>query len=111
MAIDISKEHLLPLKDYPNYLPRRNGKRLSRNAGYRHAIRGVRGIKLETVQFPSGRYTSQEAIARFIEQLSSQVAPNQQPLPHQNCKSQRRQTQVEREIDEVRARIRKKGRK
>lgn len=109
MSIDLFAERVIPLRDYPKHVPTRNGKRLSRYAGYRHAVRGVRGIKLETIQLPSGRHTSLEAIARFIACLTAQTVPKNLPLPHAGRKANRRQTQIEREINEVRAKIRKKG--
>jgi hypothetical protein len=40
---------------------------------WRWAHRGVRGVRLETILIGGRRYTSAEAMARFIERLS--VAP------------------------------------
>jgi hypothetical protein len=108
VGIDIINEHLLPLKDYPKYLPERNGKRVSRQAGYRHALKGIEGVKLETVQFPGGRYTSQEAIQRFVGRLTALSQGSEAPLPAPDRKA-RRQSAVEQEIDQVRAQIRKKA--
>jgi hypothetical protein len=69
--------------------------------------RGVRGIKLEFEQHPDGRRTSLEAYHRFIERLTAcQIRP---PLAHTpSCRQIKRQAAVEKEIEEVRASLRKK---
>ena len=106
MPIDLRKERIIPLRDYPNHLPIRKGKRLNRSAGYRHAIAGVRGVKLEIIQLPSGRYTSIEAIQRFVDLLTGQALPPAPPKQQRHKQSRRRQHGVEREIEQIRALIR-----
>lgn len=49
---------------------RPNGKRLHISAVYRWTLRGVKGIRLETVKIGGTTYTSREAIQRFSERLS-----------------------------------------
>lgn len=72
MAIDIEREHLVPLRDYARLRPPgRGGKRMHIATAYRHATQGVRGERLETVVWGGCRYTSLEAIARFLTKLSS----------------------------------------
>ncbi|MCI0464627.1 MAG: DUF1580 domain-containing protein [Gemmataceae bacterium] len=109
MTINLSTERVVPLKDYRDYHPSRRGKKLHRTSGYRHATRGIRGIKLEVIQLPSGLYTSVEAIQRFADRLTALLRKDNPPLPQTGRKADRRQAQVEREIGQVRASIRKKG--
>jgi Protein of unknown function (DUF1580) len=45
---------------------------------YRWALKGVRGIKLETVMMGGRRYTSDEAVDRFFARLSH---PQPSPTP------------------------------
>src|SRR4051794_28442253 len=108
MSIDLFTERVIPLRDYPKHVPPRNGKRLSRYAGYRYAVRGVRGVKLETIQLPSGRHTSLEAIARFVARLTGQAVPDEPAVSRPAREAQRRHAAVEQAVDEVRGRIRRK---
>lgn len=74
--IDTAVENLVPLRDVPRCLPARpNGKRLHISAVYRWALRGVRGVRLETVKIGGTTYTSREAIQRFSERLSDAEPP------------------------------------
>lgn len=69
--IDTGVENLIPLRDVPRCLPPRpNGKRLHISAVYRWTLRGVRGVRLETVKIGGTTYTSREAIQRFSERLA-----------------------------------------
>lgn len=69
--IDTAMENLVPLRDVPRCLPPRpSGKRLHISAVYRWTLRGVKGIRLETVKIGGTTYTSREAIQRFSERLS-----------------------------------------
>lgn len=69
--IDTASEILVPLRDVPRCLPPRpNGKRLHVSAVYRWTLRGVKGVRLETIRVGGTTYTSREAIQRFSELLS-----------------------------------------
>jgi hypothetical protein len=71
MAIDVHSEHLVPLDEYTRLRPPgRNGKLMHKSTGYRHAFKGYKGKKLDTVQWGGKTYTSKEAISRFIAALS-----------------------------------------
>lgn len=109
MSIDLFTETVVPLGAYPDHVPKLNGRRLHRTAAYRYAKRGVRGVKLEVVQLPSGLCTSREAIQRFIERLTQARNNSQPPLKDPARKDDRQQHQVEAEIAEVRASLRKRG--
>ena len=66
-------EELVRLSDVPKHLPRnRNGKKVGTSTVYRWATKGVRGIRLEWWQLPSGRVTSLEAVTRFLRALTEQ---------------------------------------
>jgi hypothetical protein len=69
--IDIGSETLLTFSQAAAEQPcRRQGKRVSTVTLRRWATRGSGGIILETLQTPSGRVTSREAIARFFLALT-----------------------------------------
>ena len=90
--IDTGVENLIPLRAVPQLLPSRpNGKRLHISAVYRWTLRGVKGIRLETVRIGGTTYTSREAIQRFSELLSGEL-PSAQPA---NPVSRARQRQIE----------------
>jgi hypothetical protein len=108
MAIDVLTEQMIPLKDYPRYHPLRNGKRLSRYAGYRHALRGIKGVKLETVQLPSGRYTSVEAVQRFFAALTVRVEQNGDTIKHEGGAIRRSNKSLEQQIEVCRLELRNK---
>ena len=68
--IDRNHEQIIPLREVPNYLPSRMlGKKLSFATVWRWALRSK--DPLETFCTPGGRFTSIEALDRFIEQCSS----------------------------------------
>ena len=64
MAIDAQTETLLTLSEARTALP--GGKRLALATLHRWRLRGVRGVRLETILIGGLRYTSHEAIGRFI---------------------------------------------
>lgn len=64
MSIDVNSEDLLTLRDARSEFP--GGRRLGLATIQRWRLHGVRGVKLETLLIGGSRYTSREAIARFI---------------------------------------------
>ena len=66
MSIDFSKEQPIPLSDVPRYVPKRRGKKVHYSTVYRWATKGARGRILETVLSGGLRYTSVEAVGRFL---------------------------------------------
>ncbi len=58
--------------------------------------RGVRGVRLETILIGGRRYTSREALQRFVARLSSQSDP-EPPLP---ARRQRDIAAVEEQLDD-----------
>lgn len=59
--------------------------------------RGVRGVRLETILVGGRRYTSIEAVQRFITRLSESPASHYPPLSRQR---QREIDDVERRLDD-----------
>jgi hypothetical protein len=72
--IDYGKETLLTLTEAAASLPRRRGgKRVNVATMYRWTTHGCRGERLETIQIGGTRFTSQEALQRFFDRLSSPI--------------------------------------
>ena len=64
--INLQREKLLPLNEVPRHLPLRKGKRTHYSTIYRWATKGVRGHVLESVLIGGIRYTTHEALERFV---------------------------------------------
>lgn len=79
--IDLSNENVVSLTEAAKRLPvRRAGKRPHVATLYRWAGRGLRGVKLETIQVGGTMCTSTEALQRFFDQLSpSTGVPDKHP--------------------------------
>lgn len=69
--ISIDSETLLTLQEVSQHLPARNGRRLHYSTIFRWAQRGVRGRRLETLLVGGTRFTSLEALSRFLAADSS----------------------------------------
>ncbi len=67
--IDIEKERLIPLNQAGRHIPGRAGKPISRATLWRWALKGRRGVRLESLLL-SERMTSFEAIQRFVAKLN-----------------------------------------
>ena len=75
--IDTQTERLIRLSETPQYLPRKGrGALVSVCTVRRWHARGVRGHKLETVAIGGLRYTSHEALRRFIASISGAAIPD-----------------------------------
>lgn len=70
MTIDYTSENLISLADAAREFP---GRPVSLNTLHRWRMHGVRGTKLETVLLGGIRYTSRQAIQRFIAQQNAPV--------------------------------------
>jgi hypothetical protein len=64
---DLLKETLVPLGTAGRHVPLTP----HRNTLYRWAIHGVDGIRLETLRIGKRRYTTLEALGRFLGRLNS----------------------------------------
>ena len=73
MSIDTELETLLTFDDARTAFP--GDRRLSLATLHRWRLNGVRGVKLETVLIGGLRYTSREAISRFIAAQNADDVP------------------------------------
>ena len=81
MAIDTDVETLISFFDAREAFP--GGKRLALATLHRWRLHGVRGTKLETCLIGGLRYTSREAISRFIERQNADESPAPSISPSQ----------------------------
>ena len=73
MAICTETETLIPFNAAREAFP--GGKRLALQTLHRWRLHGVRGTKLETILIGGSRFTSAEAIQRFIAAQNPAEAP------------------------------------
>lgn len=111
--IDHQDEQLIRLTKVPDHLPGTDqGNRVHPATIYRWVSRGIRGVRLETVRIGGGRYTSIEALHRFIEATSDEAsadAPGTAALgsagpTHRSSRKRRTAQRVQRAVDEIRRR-------
>ena len=93
--IDTSTETLRPFQSAGSHIPGNRSVHIS--SLHRWRLRGVRGVKLETVLVGGTRYTSDEAISRFIAaQNADQSVPS--ITPHQR---QRQSEAARKELEKL----------
>ena len=93
MSIDIRNEELVAVSKAPALIPGRPG----RATVWRWVLTGVRGQRLETLLVGGRRYTSREAIERFI--AATTAASNGEPAPTRTSRQRERAIeQAEREL-------------
>jgi hypothetical protein len=98
MAINLTVEHVMTLRDAARLLPaRRRGKKPHVSCLHRWATAGLRGVVLESVSIGATRCTSVEAMQRFFARLSpSPAAVRPPPTP---ASRRRHLESVERQLD------------
>ena len=74
MTIDVQTETVVSFSDARSAFPGID-RRLSLATLHRWRLNGVRGVKLQTVLIGGLRYTSREAISRFVAALNADDAP------------------------------------
>jgi hypothetical protein len=67
---DLANEKLLTIPEAAQCVPGERGKR-GVSTLWRWIAKGARGVKLESVLIGGKRYTSEEALARFIARVTS----------------------------------------
>ncbi len=72
MSINIAVEDLIPFYEARAAFP---GKRVSLATLHRWRMSGVRGTRLETCLIGGSRYTSREAISRFVAEQNRDESP------------------------------------
>ena len=68
--IDLATEEVIPLDEAPAHLPRRNGKKTNLATIYRWKD-PTREIPLETALVGGRRFTSVEALQRFVDRVTA----------------------------------------
>lgn len=86
--IDHTNEELIPFETAGLHIPGRP----DRSTCYRWWLKGVRGAKLETLLIGNKRYTSREAIDRFIADQNR----GESPEPQLSTGQRRRQSEAAR---------------
>ncbi len=98
MSIDIRSETVIPIGQAPKHFPGRPNV----SSVYRWFTKGSRGAKLETLVCGAKRYTSLQAIERFIEATTANspgaVVPPSRPTSRQREAAIRR---AERELEQA----------
>jgi hypothetical protein len=101
--IDITTEEVLTFSKAAARLPeRRKGSRPHLATFYRWAERGIRGVRLESIQIGGTRCTSTQALQRFFDRLSG--IPSETETLSPPALSRERQKaikQAERELDKA----------
>jgi hypothetical protein len=101
MPIDISNETLVTLTEATHHLPpRRKGKRPAVSTLFRWAQRGIRGVRLETLQVGGTKCTSLEALQRFFDRLTRGEDSASQPTLSPS-RQRRASEQAERELQRL----------
>ncbi len=80
MSLDLTNEKAIPLSEVPRHVPRRRGKKVHYSTVYRWATKGARGRVLDFVMVGGIRYTTLEAIERFLRtgiDRSTSLPPNE----------------------------------
>lgn len=70
-----SGEPVMTFTEAAGWFERRFGRRPNVATIWRWAIRGLRGVRLQTIALGRYRYTTRSAIERFIEQTSAVIGP------------------------------------
>lgn len=99
--IDSRKEQLLTLSAAARDIPNRNsGRGVNVSTVWRWTLRGIRGVKLDTILVGGIRYTSREAMQRFFEATTAVANGHTAPVRTSN-ERQRQIEAAERELKEV----------
>lgn len=93
MSIDVENETLIAFADACRAFP---GRKVCIQTLHRWRLRGVRGVKLETCLVGNFRFTSKEAIQRFIE---AQNAGDSKPAKLSSSQRQRQSAAARRELE------------
>jgi hypothetical protein len=67
-------EERYSIKHFCKLFPGRNGRGISRATAMRWMLNGVGGVRLESTKIGGARYTSREAIERFVAALNHRPA-------------------------------------
>ena len=90
----ILSETAISIPEVVDHLPRRRGKKMHPSSAWRWALKGRRGIKLESILVGGVRMTSVEAIGRFVERLSQSSESESASLPTRTPAQRRRASEA-----------------
>lgn len=96
--IDIAVETIFPIVEAPGRLPSRHGKKINITTVYRWIRSGSRGVKLESIILGGVRYTSTEAIQRFVERVSAAANGETSPVVRSAIQRRNASERAEREL-------------
>ncbi len=94
MCIDVRQEQPLSFNQAAQYLPERS--RPHSSTWWRWWRHGVRGVRLETVLIGGRRYTTAEAVQRFVSALTAGACGVQSPPRQQQRLTDR---EIEQQLD------------
>ncbi len=105
--IDLNRENVISLREATKLVPpMRRNRPVNLSTVWRWALRGSRGVKLETLRLPGGLVTSREALQRFAVRLSGGEPTAETPSPGADpARKARRRA----EIQAAEARLRARG--
>ena len=79
--IDVTKEELLTFNKARDAFP--GGRRPALATLHRWRLHGIRGVRLETTQIGGSRFTSRQAIVRFLKTQNATETPTPSITPSQ----------------------------
>ncbi|MGA2619871.1 MAG: DUF1580 domain-containing protein [Thermoguttaceae bacterium] len=88
-----TSETLVTVAAVCRMFPGRTGRGISRATLWRWMLRGIGGVRLESVKIGGVRYVTRKAVERFVAALNRGTHVNNTADPH--CKTK----QVERQLD------------
>lgn len=94
MSIDIQNEELIPFPDAPSHIPGRP----HIATVHRWRLSGARGVKLDSILVGGKRFTSIEAIERFIERTTAAADGEGVPRAESSKTREKRLAKVEAEL-------------
>jgi hypothetical protein len=80
MPLDFDNEQPITLADVPRHVPKRQGKKIHYSTVYRWVSKGARGRVLESALVGGVRFTTVEAVGRFLAANTSTPTSENQPL-------------------------------
>jgi Protein of unknown function (DUF1580) len=95
--IDIHTETLVSIKEIPKHFPGRPHTATI----WRFIQRGIRGVKLETLLCGGKRFSSLEALQRFVERTTAAADGDSLPIASTPSHRRRAHEKACRELDEV----------
>lgn len=99
--INVQEEQVIPLAAYAREVPNREaGLGVNLSTVFRWSLKGLRGIKLETIVVGGIRMTSREAGQRFFERITA-VANGEAAPAVPSKKRESRMKAAERELAEA----------